>query len=244
MRRALARALALSVLPALALLATAPASAQDTPEVEREVIVEIDTLDSDGPIHVEVERDEDGRRIVIRRRAQDGEIDENVIRFRMPETDEDGVVRFFSGPDDEVIRFRAAEIAEQIQGLGDTSFAWFDGDGPGAALRLFDGGVSAETRERMRELQTEARALARQAREANGAERETLVDELDALLDELFEVRGQARQEEADRLRERARELMEEADEKEAALRERADRRRALIEARRAELLGEPASDW
>jgi hypothetical protein len=37
---------------------------------------------------------------------------------------------------------------------------------------------------------------------------------------------------------------MAEADEKEASLRDRAARRQALIDARRAELLGTESSDW
>ena len=242
MRRLLTLALALSAVPVLA---------QDAPEVEREIVIDLDTLDIDGPVGVEIERDDDGRRIIIRRRG-DGEVEEDVLRLRLPEPGEDGVVRFF-GPGELGARAfefempRPEDLAElrDLELDGPLFRSWFDGDGPGTALRLFNrDGVAPETRERMRTLQREAEAIAREARAADGAERERLVGRLDAVLGELFEVRAQARQEEADRLRERARELMEEADDKEAALRERDAHRQALIDARRAELLGETAPDW
>ncbi len=238
MRRVLILALTLSA---------APVFAQNAPKVEREVVIDIDTLNVDSPLNVRVEREEDGGRIVIRR--PDGD---NVFRIQVPEPGEDGVVRFFSPGADGEHEFhfkmpRPEDLAELRElELNDLEVPrWFDEGGPGMALRLFNrDGVSAETRERMRTLQREAEALAREARAADGTERERLVDRLDAVLGELFEIRGQAREEEAEGLRERARELMVEADEKEAALRERETRRRALIESRRAELLGETASDW
>lgn len=200
-------------------LAALPALAQDDPEADdREVEIE----DIEGPVHIEVERDGDDGHVVIRRRG--GPAGENVFRLRMP------------APDD---------FAE-LHRLGEAPYAFFGGDAP-FALRGFMGlrGVSEETRERMTTLQAEARQLAREARRADGAERDAAVRRLDAVLADLFEVRGQARQEEAERLRERARELMDEAAELEDGLRERAARRQALIDARRAELLGETTtSDW
>ena len=215
MRLLLCAALALAAIPALA---------QDDPEADdREVEIE----DIEGPIHIEVERDGDGHdgRVVIRRRG--GPDGENVFRFRMP----------------------APEDFADLEGLrfGDGPHAFFRGGDAPFALRGFMGlrGVSEETRDRMATLQAEARQLAREARRADGAERDDLVRRLDAVLADLFEVRGQARQEEAGHLRERARELMDEAAELEDGLRERAARRQALIDARRAELLGETTtSDW
>ena len=208
MRRLLIAALAFSALPALA---------QDDPERDEEVVIEIETderLDDDGPVRIEVRRDGD-REVIIRRRGGAGEMEDEVVRFEMP--DVEGLLR--DGP---LAVFRSE----------------------GGPFPMLGGGVSPETRERMRTLRREASDLARQARAADGAERQRLERQLDATLGDLFDVRGQARQEEADHLRERARELMAEADEKEASLRERARRRAELIEARRAELLGESTADW
>ena len=218
MRTALAAALLALALPALA---------QDAPVTDDEEIVvdiesiAIDTTFADGrAIRIEVERDGDAgdeRRIVIRRHG--GDDGERVFRLDMPDVERMAPFRDLDGP-----------------------LAFFDGEPFQDLLRGLGGqpGVSSETRQRMRDLQAEARSLARQVRDGDdGAEAR-----LDAVLGELFDVRAEARRERADGLRERARELMEEADEMEAALREREARRQALIEARRARLLGDPASDW
>lgn len=200
-------------------LAALPALAQDAPDVDDRA-VEIE--DFDGPVHIEVERDGADGHVVIRRRG--GPDGENVFRFQMP------------SPDD----------FTELHRLGEGPHAFFRGDAP-FALRGFMGlrGVSEETRERMTTLQAEAREIAREARRADGAERDAAVRRLDGVLAELFEVRGQARQEEAAHLRERAREMMDEADELEDGVRDRQARRQALIDARRAELLGETTtSDW
>jgi len=207
------------VCAALALFAI-PAIAQDTPRAQSEAEIMIE--DEDGPVRFHIERD--GPRVIFR-----GDGDERVFNLDMSEMEHLNDFRF----------------ENEFSFGGDTPFALFR---DGGANRFFNvlgsGSVSAETRERMRELQAESRELAMRARAANAAERQDAERQLDAVLGELFEVRGEARQEEADTLRERARELMAEAEEKEASLRDRAARRDALIEARRAELLGTSSSDW
>ena len=223
MRLLLCAALALAALPALA---------QDDPEADdREVEIEIETDEvADGPLRIRVERDGEDGHVIVRRR---GDGDEDVYRIRMPSPNAfvelDGLRR-------------------ELDGLREGPLAFFrhDGDAP-FGVRGFMGlrGVSDETRERMNTLQADARDLAHEARRADGAEREAAVRRLDAVLADLFEVRAEARREEAEHLRERARELQAEADEMEAGLRDRAARRQALIDARRAELLGEtPTDDW
>ncbi|MEM1116103.1 MAG: hypothetical protein AAF845_06430 [Bacteroidota bacterium] len=222
MRLLLCAALALAALPALA---------QDDPEADdREVEIEIEADDlDDGPMRFRIERDGDDGHVIFHR-GDDGE--ENVFRFRTP------------SPGD-VAQLRGLQM--DLDALRDGPFAAFrSGDSPFAVRSfLMGGGVSEETREQMRDLQREAREIAREARRADGAERDAAVRRLDGVLAELFEVRAEARREEAQHLRERARELTAEADEVEDALRERDARREALIDARRAELLGEtPLSDW
>lgn len=191
-----------------------PAFAQDAPRAEDGVEFEIETED-DGPVRFHIERD--GPRILFR-----GDGEERIFDLNTSELEFDVFNR-----------------------MGESPFALFRDGGP---ARLFDvlgsRSVSQETRERMRDLQAQSRELAMQVRRAEGAERQDAERQLDAVLGELFDVRGQARQEEADALRERARELVEEANEKEESLRDRAARREALIEARRAELLGTSSSDW
>lgn len=220
------------LLPAVIALVAAPAFAQDAPRPapapeadDREVEIEIETDDADGPVRYRVERDGDERDVVIRRRGVAPGTEEDVVRFRVP------------GP----------EGLAMFERLGDAPFAHLDlGDAPRMLREFsFGRGISDETRTRLRELQDQAHDLAREARTAEGRERDDAVRRLDAVLGELFDVRGQARREEAEALRERAQELMDEADEKEASLRDRSARRQALIEARRAELLGEtPTEDW
>lgn len=198
-------------------LCAVPALAQDDPTVEGKVEVEIESEDAgDGPVRFRIERD--GARIVVRPGDGPGEL----FDLTVPNAD----------------RLR------ELYRMDEAPFAFFGGERP--MLRGFgvQPGVSDETRERMRELQAEARGLAQRARRATGDERREAERRLDDVLGELFEVRGQARQEQADHLRERAREMTAEADELEATLHDRAARRQALIDARRAELLGEPGSDW
>ncbi|HYE95710.1 MAG TPA: hypothetical protein VD962_05840 [Rubricoccaceae bacterium] len=164
----------------------------------------------------------------------------------------DRVFRFHVGPEMEALRERFADF-ERLPRLEHFERS-FDGhpfmmEGPGAHVELFglDGlgfGGSEETRREMRELERRAHDLAREARRADRDDRARLEAELDEVLDDLFEIRGRAREEEAQRLRERATELERRADELEQAVRERARERRALIEQRKRELLGEDESDW
>ena len=148
------------------------------------------------------------------------------------------------GDDGEAFSLNLPNMDEMVRvwNFEDTPLAWFRGEN----IPFLSGepGVSTETSERMRDLEREARATARRARQLEGAEREEAERRLDALLSELFEVRGEARRERAAHLRERARELEAEAAEIEESLRDREARREALIDARRAELLGETDSDW
>ncbi|GAB5537314.1 MAG: hypothetical protein Rubg2KO_35630 [Rubricoccaceae bacterium] len=208
---------------ALALLAI-PAFAQETPRAEDDVEIEFET--EDGPFQFYIERD--GSNIRFR-----GPDDERFLNLEVP----NGGAKF---------NLNGFDLDRYFDAQGDFNnrFRFFN-DGPGNIFRVLgSGSMSAETRDRMRELQSESRELAMRARTMNGAERQDAERQLDAVLSELFDVRGEARQEEADALRKRARELMDEASEKEEALRDRAARRDALIEARRAELLGTSSSDW
>ncbi|MEM0962442.1 MAG: hypothetical protein AAGK21_07920, partial [Bacteroidota bacterium] len=64
-------------------LSTLSATAQDTPEVQRIVIVNGDTIDASGTrfeVEVDEGEDEDGRRIIIRR----GDADERIVEMRLP----------------------------------------------------------------------------------------------------------------------------------------------------------------
>ena len=116
-----------------------------------------------------------------------------------------------------------------------------DGDAPAVRFETADDGVDAETRERMRELDREARRLARAARAGDRpAERE-----LDGVLAELFDLRGEARQQRADALRRRADALRDQAAELDAETARRAADRDRVIEARKREMLDAgAASDW
>ncbi len=118
-------------------LGAAPALAQDLPEDYD--VFEVDTLDA--PLRFEIERDEDGA-VIFRR----GDGEDEVFRFQLPDPEMLG--RF--GEDMEALRHRFL-FREHLD----------DGDGPAALfLRGLSGepGVSPETRERMRQLEREARA--------------------------------------------------------------------------------------
>lgn len=165
----------------------------------------------------------------------DGE--RRTVRIELEREGDDGhlVIRRRGGADDgeRTFRLRMPDV-EQLAPLRAGAALLAEG-GVGRLLRDLgaEPGVSVETQRRMRDLETESRTLARQARDGDAdAERR-----LDAVLGELFDVRAEAR-------RERAASLREQADAIEAALREREDRRQALVDARRAELLGEPSADW
>lgn len=204
-----------------------PALAQPDRRVER-VVVDVDTVVIGGDhrfeIEIEEEVDADGERVIIRRRG--GDLDERIVEVEMPD---------------------AVEIETMMQRVLDSPLAVFRSRDGGTVFERQLGlmGGSPETRARMRELETEARQHARRARTADGAERREAEDALYRTLDELFDVRAEARRERAERLRQQAAELQAEADEMEAALADREARRRALIEARRDELMGEdPTLDW
>ena len=258
MRSLLLAALALGALPATA-------QTDEPRTVEREVIVERGddgptvrrTIIVNGDTTVEVrrgtaaevfDRDEDvimeddemevllDSEVDIEMDDTEGRRDGRSVRLRVESDGNEVVVRQGDGDDANVVRLRVPSI-EGLRILTD--------EGPDAIREMMaSSGVSSETRRRMRSLDREARMLAARARSARGADRDALVRELDGVLGELFEVRGDARREEAAHLRERAAQMRAEADEMEAATRERASRRRALIEERRDELLGDHASDW
>lgn len=243
----------LLLLPALALLA-APASAQTDETADREVVIErrVGPGDAEGPRYrrmivvdgdTTIEEGFGGRF----EHAPGGEAvfeierhGEAPMRFR-ERIEGDGETIFrLRGPGGE-FRFEGEDGpagAVRFRMHGGPDMAFFDGDGPlhGVLSRMMvgemGGGISDETRERMWALEREARELAREARDGDAA----AGARLDAVLGDLFEVRAEARREQAAHLRERAAEI-------EAALAEREANREALIEARRAELLGTGA-DW
>lgn len=241
----------------LAAFVACPAFAQDEGEnpdhEKREIIVERDGdvyrfrvpdddpmlrrwLDDERPFHADTVID--GR---------------HVIRFRLPGGREESFA--FEVPDFDTLAFREhlrPEIERFRHVPPDLSFD-LDGEPLGLPRFRFDdwveglrglGGVSDETRDQMRELERRARDLADQARDAEGRERDALERELDEVLGQLFEVRGRMREEQAQHLEERADRLRDEAEALRQSLHERDRERRALIEERKRELLGEPGPDW
>lgn len=147
------------------------------------------------------------------------------------------------------VEIRLDSLAERVGGL-------FGADGPiGARMRRFeievddgtlrvqtdDDGLDAETAQRMRRLQRDARRLADRARAGDrDAERE-----LDGVLEELFEVRGEMRRVRAESMRERAEALLQRADELDAEAERRQRDRHRLIEQRKRALMGDDgAPDW
>ncbi len=257
----------LTVLLAVAVLAPAPwaQNDRDDDDDDEAIVIHRDgrivIRDEDGTVrHFEFDGAHpvlsdttvDGRRI-IRFRMPDG--DERTLDFRVPDLEhfefdhEDfeadlerfhhGMERFrrdmedFDGPR----RFRFRE-GTPLGGL------WTDGvAGLAERLGAFPG-ISEETRREMRQLERRTRELAARYRRAAGAERAEAERELDEALGRLFELRGQARAEAADHLDEQAERLRERADELREALRDRNQRRRALIDERKRELTGERGSDW
>ena len=227
------------ILSALA-LAALPVVAQPATRQER-VVVTVDSTADGGRFGVR----RPGDRMVIRRIERDGVVSVDTVRFRWP--DGDNVAFRHPGPGQDGAEFTWFERDADVQ--SDTVRFRF----PGADVLLdrlpglIDGpfrdafpapGVSEETRERMQTLDRRSRDLAREARAAEGRDRERLERELDGVLAELFDVRADARREEAAHLRERA-------DALDAGLRDRADRREALLDARRRALLGETdGADW
>lgn len=220
----------LLLLSAIALL-TLPVMAQDGEREVRRIVVELDSAEANGAgFEVEIDRDEteEGRRVIIRRRVDDGgneRITERIVELRMPDNE---------------------QIEEMMEQAMEGPLAFFrSGDGETVLERMLESrGASAETRTRMRELESQARTQARQAQAATGSARRDAEASLDGTLAELFEVRAQARRERAESLRERADVLAAEADEIESALADRQSRRAELIEARRRALLDGGDSDW
>jgi len=209
------------LLSALALSAL-PALAQDD-EVEREVhrtiVVNGDTVMADGGRYpFRMEGDGPERRLVFRR----GDGEENTVAFRMPDPEHVRTIMY-----------------DALAG----SRVSFDGDNP--AIWLAEMSASPETHRRMRDLEADVRSQVETIRTTDGAERRDAEAALDRTLDELFDVRAQARRERADGLRTRAAAMENEANQIEEGLADRESRRRRIIEARRAALLGESwVEDW
>src|SRR5690606_2782203 len=181
----------------------------------------------------------DGRR-VIRFRPPGGE--EETFELEVPDSES----KDFDF-EDEAFRRHVMPELERFRVAPPDLFFEHDGEPFGLRLRgLKDDlhGLSDETRREMMELERRTRELASEARRAEGREREEAERALDEALEELFEVRGRVREERATRLEERAERLREEAEELRQSLRERERARRALIEERKRELLGEPGADW
>ena len=221
------------------LLATA-AHAQEEREVEVIVDDEIVLDDED----VRVLRDGDERRIIIRRGS--GESPKGRAWF---ERERDTLQVFRFGGPGAMLRWHSGDMpfhegtpfGDLLDIARDFEFDVETMDG-GASVFFGRGmrGASAETRERIRSLQRDARELAAEARDGDrDAERR-----LDGVLAELFDARGDARREAAENLRERAREMLAEADEMDAAAAERDRQRDALIDERKRDLLGRPGADW
>ncbi len=245
----------LLLLGALSILA-APALAQEATVVRDgttltvtlpDGTVQTFTLAADAPLRirvedgeVEVEREWDTGDVIydgpekgdIRTRRErrvfrlgDGRTRDLALRHRRPHGDGD----VESEIDGEAVidslaealpRLRAA-LTESMVALRDGEvFEVLGDDGSFGAMA----GASAETR--------------RAEREGDAAEAERLHAELAQTLGEVFDLKQQARREALDRLR-------EERAEQEAALAERERNRRAIVERRQRELLGEDdAFDW
>jgi hypothetical protein len=233
-----------------------PVSAQDEREApddeeKREIVIE-----RDGNVYrFRVPDDDDP----ARRRWQGGErpfradtvIDgRRVIRFRLPGGDEETFEFEVPGFGDEGFREHLMPEIERFRVVPPDRFLERDGEPFGFRMRgLMDGlhgfdGLPDEARREMLELERRSQELAAEARRAEGGERDELERELDEVLAQLFDVRGQMREAQAERLEERAERLREEAGALREALRDRDRERRALIDERKRELLGEPGADW
>lgn len=216
------------LLSALVLLAV-PADAQtEEPRETRRVVIEVDSAASDGArFEVEIERepateDGDGPRVLIRRRASDGD-DEQIVELQIPD------------------RERLAAMMERV--VEGTMAVFRSDDGDTVVERMMDDrSASPETRARIRALEAQSEALAQRARESDGQARRDAIRELDTTLSELFEARAQARRERVDALRDRAEALDAQADQAEAALADRQSRREEMIQARRRALMD--GDDW
>ena len=236
-----------------------PVRAQDdreAPEEEREIVIERDgevvrfhVPGSGGPhvrrmegVHAPMVRTDtlvDGRR-VIRFHTPDGE---EVFEFEGPAFD----VEHF-----DVERFRG--LRPEYERMGEMPYAtFFSRHGEPFGLPHLRGymagrhafaGVSDETRRKMEELEHRLHELADHLRRAEASERDALERELDDVLEQLFEARGQMREEQALRLEEQADRLREEAQALREGLRDRERARRALIEERKRDVLGQPGADW
>ena len=205
------------LLTALALGALPAAAQTDDTRTEREIIIERD--DADGP---------QVRRMIIVN--GDTTLDERR-----------GGAAFFSD-DGRNVLIEDDEVVLDGSDDGRTVRLRIESDGDEMIVRQGDGDEANVVRLRMPSLD----GLATWRMDDGGPSGllPRMLRELDDVLGELFEVRGEARREEAAALRERAAALQAEADELDAATRDRAARRQALIDARRAELMGERASDW
>ncbi|MDX1421264.1 MAG: hypothetical protein R3181_14960 [Rubricoccaceae bacterium] len=246
----------------LAALLALPVAAQDdraTPDDDaREIIIEREPAPGEGerdvfrfrlPDDGAVVRSDtviDGRRIV-RFRLPGG--DEETFEFEMPEVDPEHF-RMHVMPEVERFRFESPDARFGPEFFEREGFFERDGAPFGRRMREMMEGLgrldsrSAELRREMMELERRTHELAAEMRRAEGAERAEAEQALDAALAELFALRGEMREARAARMVEEAERLREEAEMLRQSLREREQERRALIEKRKRELLGEPGADW
>lgn len=144
-------------------------------------------------------------------------------------TKKDGSGARFSG--DEILKeykLRTEGLARDLDVVRDMEF---DFPGPEFYVRDLAGGFFTAVTPEVRKKEKAARELASKLRSADDSDRRALEAELDQLLDEIFEEKLELRQERLDRQQEEVQELADE-------LNQRREKKREIIERRKAELTG------
>ncbi len=194
-----------------------PAKAGD--EIELEDGTKARVLKEDGKVIVMEEDDEGGRKVIRRRVRTAPDDDVEVFVKRMKDGDH---MTWHVSPGEIVDHARRMGI----HGIGPVLDHDFDFD------FSFDG-MSPE----IMELESEAREIARKASKAEGAERAQLERELSEKLNVIFDKKLEKRRERMTRLEEK---LAKER----AELAERSRSREAIIDRRKADLLGDDVLKW
>lgn len=222
-----------------ALLLAAPALAQSEATVHREGATLTVTL-PDGTVQT-FDIGEDTRLRVIDREGRasalrGGEGPREIERFL--------AYRAAPGPDGEAIELRVDSLLAEVPVLLEERLSrlnlpriWVERDADRETRREI-----VEGERRSQRLALEAR---RAEREGDAAEAERLRRELRQTLEEVFDLRQQARRERAERLREQRETLATQAEEIAEEVQAREQNRRAIIERREQDLLGDRDElDW